>query len=174
MLFLILGVLLASVVALVLILELRSYSRCMFYRKQGLLVHYTPFVPAFLSRLLKGTKLNNQLAYVEEDYRQAKALNAPVVVYNMRACASTYIVDMALIREFFTKETDVSVKETPVSFHQSFGFIFEGLAIGLEHRAIFTEFFKIDKLNLVVPKVYNAVKQALDKLPIGADGKAVF
>ena len=78
------------------------------------------------------------------------------MVFNLtkESCATTFLIDMELIKEFYRKETDVSIKEPPVDFQQSFGFVFQGQTTGLEHRAIFAEFFRMDKLNLIIPKVY--------------------
>ena len=176
MLFLILGVLLASVVALVLILEMRCYLRCMSYRKQGCLVYYRPFVPAMISRYLNGHRDGNSFKYINEDYKYAKSINSPIIGYNMTkcSCALVYLLDLGLIREFFAKEVEVSIKEPPVNFQMNCGFIFEGQNTGLEHRAIFAQFFRVENLNKLIPLVYETVKDLYSKLPLGPDGTLQF
>ena len=118
MIFIVLGALLTSFVALILILELRCYLRCMSYRKQGCLVYYRPFVPAMISRYINGHRDGNSFKYINEDYKYAKSINSPIIAYNMTkcSCALVYLLDLGLIREFFTKEVDVSIKESPVNF----------------------------------------------------------
>ena len=54
------------------------------------------------------------------------------------------------------------------------GFIFEGQTTGLEHRAIFAQFFRIENLNKFIPLVYESVKNLYEKLPLGPDGTLQF
>ena len=144
---------LAVIVTYVLATEIRCYLRCQFYKKQGIPVYYTPFMEGLVHRIVKSLDTRNHLLALAEDFNVTKAMGKPAfVLCNFRrSCANFNIVDLKLAREFFTKEVEVSKREMLIEFHMPKGFLGEFGTEGLDHRAIFSEFFRVENLNKLVP-----------------------
>ena len=134
-----------AIVIVTIVLEIRCYFRCQFYKKQGLPVFYTMFIDGVLDRFMKGVGTKNQIEPLQQDYKAVKELGKPAYVLTnfRRSCANVIIIEPALMREFFIKESEVCKREMLVDFKMPMGFLIETGNVGLDHRAIFSEYFKV-------------------------------
>ena len=171
--------LLLPAVALVLfvaVTELKCYFRCQYYKKQGIPVYYTPFMEGLVHRIVKSLNTSNHLLALADDYNTTKRNGKPAfVLCNFRrSCANFNIVDVKLAKEFFTKEVEVSKREMLIEFHMPKGFLGEFGNEGLDHRAIFTEFFRVGNLNKLVPQVRGILAEEINRLKNKVDGSLNF
>lgn len=165
----------ASLAIVWIVQELQAQSRTKFYMQQGFRGFITPWVGGEQVLYQNGPEERNHLRPMYEMMLQNRREGKPGMVFNMPSwgCASIYLTDIALIREFFSKETEYTKRVLPGDIKTSFGFILESGQKGLDHRAIFGEFFSYSSLNKLIPVLRKIIDQEFSALPV-KDGRLLM
>ena len=158
--------------AVILYREVMTYTRCLKYKKQGFLQFHFPLIGT--SKLFLAPKLeNNQMQTLYNACRETRQKGYPGFTANSNLTwkSQVTLLDIGLIREFFTKETDVTMRISPTDPKLNIGVILEGGQVGLTHRRIFNDFFKIENLNRMTPEVHKTVHKVFSSFKeVDSDG----
>ena len=157
-----------------LLTELRGYLKIMRYRKQGIkhIKHST--IPGFFHNIGKISRANDP----NFEYKQLMAdhdPNQPFRVSNFGPGCTVSLISEKAIKEFYAKETEVSVKENPMKNFKFMGFLLENGKEVQENRAIFSKIFHYSNILRLMPKIRNEIKQHVLKLKkrVSAEGGQV-
>jgi len=134
------------------------------YKMQGLPIKYFPIIGdsrLYITSLGKKNEFQELLDVVEKVQKSG----AKAMVYNHRRrfCASIFLTDADLIREFYLKENDVTERVNPFNKEFRLGFILQPGERGLQQRRVFSEFFKPDNLRRMIPIIRKVIRQRFEK-----------
>lgn len=162
-------------IAILLIQEMQAKSRTKFYEKQGFIAKIEDWVGGEVSLYQNEAGCVNHLQLLYNLMAKAKAEGRPGLVFNMPhwGCASLYLSDVGVIREFFAKEYQHTRRTLPGDLKTNLGFIFEQGEKGLEHRAIFSEFFSYTHMNKLIPAIRKIIEKEFELLTV-KEGKLVM
>lgn len=147
--------------AIYLVREIQSRKRMSFYKDQGFHSFTSLIIPGFARLFLQGLGQKNELAQLIALHNDSKSKGSPGVVFNDSQTGKAFVTltDIGLIKEFAIKDNDVAKKYAPFDLKLSPGFVFFNKGEALFHRAVFSEFFRIDNLNKLVPLIVQELDQ---------------
>ena len=166
-----LGIPISIYIAVFLYREIATYTRGRFYKKQGFMQLHRVFGGEILM-LADGSKCKNQLdSYIKAvEICQQKQLPGFIVNKYPECRPLVFLTDINLIRDFFIKETEVVQRRNTIDLKLDVGLLFEAGDLGLAHRRIFGEFFKMENLNKMSDDVWRVVDTHFKQQTVGADG----
>jgi cytochrome P450 len=141
--------------------ELIVYQNLNFYRRQGLKCFYIPVIGA-ASLFIKKKSSNDQL----EQLRKMMIQNAdePIVAFNTPRTLKpiVYLIGDDIIREFYVKELDCSIKPS-LNKHSHFGFFFQDGELLMESRQIYAQFFNYGNLKMLNKQISTILDRMMNQ-----------
>lgn len=140
------------------------------YIQQGFAYKFVPVFGA-ASLFIKGRKYKNQYKGIDDEMQaiiKTKQKNDPTkqvpgLVLNKSSyfgCA-IFLTDPELIREFQLKENDVCTRMTTFDLKVQLGLFISQGEYALRQRRIFSDFFRIDNLDRMIPLVRSSIRKHL-------------
>ena len=166
------SVLMLAVLAILLIREVLGYFKLSSYTKQGFKSIFYPIFGGEISVLMKAMKNKNHMSLMNSICLAAKREGKKGLVFNgiFGQDPMLYLIEPNIIREFFIKETECSKRAERLDIKISIGMLFMPSVEALEMRALFTEFFKIDNVNSLLPLLKKGIDARLDGLNYDLSG----
>ena len=162
--------LLASLVLVVVISEYLGRRRVKKYEDQGFKSYIVPFIGGEIDLFIKSSKEQSRLESLTKLVKQAITENKPAIVFNGQfgKTAMIYPLDIQLLKEFFLKEIQV-VRKVPMGDHKvNLGFGFTDSESALKKKAIFSDFFKVDHVELFIEPFLAIIDEKFSKLKVSS------
>ena len=132
------------IILLILGKELKSYYSLLHYKKQGLKIFYKPISGLFWY-MRAGKNSNDGLARMRELVEENKSEEMLVVNSSFNTNPVVLLLGDEIIKEFMIKETDCSIKYSPVR-NLNVGLFFNNGEQVHEARSSYSSFFNFDNL----------------------------
>lgn len=167
------GSLVAALVVIMVINEISSRKRAAFYAEQGFSPEITTGLPGLSRLIIKGLSMDNVLEPLYHRVEKAQKEGFPGIIYNVpqNGTALVQLIDPSLIREFASKENDVACRLMPTDLKVKTGFNTMAGDAALAQRAIFSEFFRMDYLNKLIPRFNSILDESFKAVERTSDGK---
>lgn len=159
-------ILLVSVAVIILIAELYGIWKMNFYTAQGFKPVVFPFMGGFTYLLTKKGKTNSMMESIHATLMEAKAEGKPGIVCNGPTGGTPLVLfsDMALTKEYFIKEVDVSAR-IPIGDHKfDLGFFFISGEKGVALRKIYSDYFGVKRVSAAFKTMRSIVKANFDQI----------
>ena len=138
--------------------QISSYLKLSFYRKQGIKTYYYPII-GFL-KLMKPIVDKEDLQKSQIDEKEE------ILAFNnfRNTEPSVFLKGSELLSEFFLKET-TNFERVPVIGEREdvHSFFFDFSEKGNRIRSLFTDFFRTDNINKILPKIEEIFANRLDE-----------
>ena len=146
-----------------LIRELICYLKLNKYRSQGIGCYFYPII-GIRKSVPGGAFLKSIRKKVEEKVKGAQLVAGNSLI---RLEPHLYITGTKLLREFLLVENEY-FKRTGISeqINPTKSFFFENGAKGMKYRSIFTEFFKAENINKIVPQIEAVFEESFKNLAV--------
>ena len=170
MLFWILKSLLALMVGLYLLSELITLFKIYRYKKQGIkYIRYLPLPIVFYwINQLKGS--DDIYSVIKKDMKEQDP-DQPFNVMNVGSKCYLTIISEQAIKEFYAKETEVTIKQSFFEQIKFLGFFYENGKEVQEKRAIFSKMFHYSNVINLMPSIREVIKQHVRKLKQRAEAE---
>ena len=153
--------------------ELKGLYKIIRYKLQGVkyaTYSFTPITLYLVRSMFKSGDFYSRAKKRMKDFDTKE----PFRVMNLSSqCFLTLLSDEA-IREYFTKEVDVSIKQSFFKNVDFLGFFLQNGKEMLEHRALFAKIFHYSNVVNMMPEIKNVVRQhvrSLKKLVVSRGGR---
>ena len=153
----------AITVGLYLFAELNALYRIYRYKKQGL--KHTVYLPLpvafyFMNKLMQSDDIYSGV----KDQMNEQDPEQPFNVMNVGSKCYLTLISEKAIKEFYAKETEVTIKENILGKVKFLGFFFQNGKDVEEKRALFAKIFHYSNVLGLMPAMRNVVKQHVIKL----------
>lgn len=153
--------LLTLVVCLYVAREIMVLLRIHKYKKQGIQSEYVPFLGIFF-KMMPNPKNDDQLGLLKQVLEKNKKEAIFVTNYPIVSHPSVWLLNDELVREFYLKEIEHTIK-WPEPGEAAFGFFFENGPHVFEMRSLYSAFFNFDNIRLISESVSQIVQDELKK-----------
>ena len=159
------GLLGASLLAVVVITEIISRKRVGFYTKQGFEPCFSYGLTGLSNLIIKGMKNENVLQFLYDKILQNRKSGFPGIAFNDPKTGSALILitDLNLIKEFSMKDNDVALRGSPTDMKLKMGFFMMNGENAMTQRVIFSEFFRIENLNKLIPSINRIIASRFEE-----------
>ena len=153
-----------------LLIELRGYLKILRYRKQGIkTVNYSTLFKIY-SQMGKFHGSDDPLSFKRKVMAEQDP-NQPFSVSCLGSRCSVNLISEKAIKDFYAKETEVSIKGNPMKKLKLFGFIMEDGEEVHEKRAVFAKIFHYSNILNLMPEIRNVIRNHVRKLKQRAEAE---
>lgn len=150
------------------VLELLSWHRLKFYRRQQIKTFYFPVYG--VTEFYKASRTEKDgLRKFRSHISAMKDVDLFAVNYPMKFKPIVFLVDSDLTRDFFIQELNFVKRMFPFDLKLKGGFLFDYSHRGHHMRSIFSSFFSNENLERITPSIRGIVKDHFAKLSVPAN-----
>lgn len=141
--------------------ELIVYQNLNHFRKQGVKCFYIPIL-GVICKFTKSRGSTDQLAGMKQVLQEN--INEKLIVFNtLRSVRpAVFLINQDIIREFFVKELDCSIKTT-LNKHAQMGFFFQNGELMVEARQAYATFFNYNNLRTMTKEISSILDSMMNK-----------
>ena len=153
-----------------LLMELIGYLKILRYRKQGIkIAKHSTFIGLYFKML--------KFLGADDPFSDKKKLmaeqdpNQPFSVSSLGPKCLLYLISEKAIKEFYARETEVSIKQNPMKDFKFLGFLMENGKKVQEKRALFAKISHYSNILNLMPGIRDVIRQHVRKLKQRAEAE---